>query len=51
MTQSSETSTEKQNAQQDLRREAVRRDDVVRLLSSDEIAEAADFYDRAPCTD
>jgi uncharacterized protein YfiM (DUF2279 family) len=36
---------------QENQRVAQRRDDVVRLLSSDELAAASDFYDRAPCTD
>ena len=36
---------------QENQRAAKPQDDVVRLLSSDEIAEASDFYDAAPCTD
>lgn len=36
---------------QENQRDAKRQDDVVRLLSSEEIAEACDFYDRAPHTD
>lgn len=32
-------------------RVAQQHDDIVRLLSSEELAAASDFYDRAPCTD
>jgi hypothetical protein len=51
MTQAAEAPSSKRDVRQENQRDAKTHDDVVRLLSSDEIAEASDFYDAAPCTD
>ena len=51
MTQAAEAPSSKRDVRQENQRDAKTHDDVVRLLSSDELAEASDFYDAAPCTD
>jgi len=54
MTQSAIETKAPAPVRQENQRDAKRQndgDDVVRLLSSDEIAEACDFYDAAPHTD
>ncbi|HQY64462.1 MAG: hypothetical protein IPF92_29430 [Myxococcales bacterium] len=51
MTQTSKQESKDLPVHQENQRVAQRHDDVVRLLSSDELAEASDFYDRVPCTD
>ena len=51
MTQSMKQESKDVPVRQENQRVAQERDDVVRLLSSDEIAAASDFYDGAPCTD
>lgn len=51
MTMTSQQESKDPPVRKENQRVAQPHDDVVRLLSSDELAEASDFYDRAPCTD
>jgi hypothetical protein len=51
MTQSAIETQTAAPLRQENQRDAKRDADVVRLLSSEEIAAASDFYDAAPCTD